>query len=177
VKPILTCAEQVDLLVERGLAVDDRRECTAFLAATNYYRFSGYARYFQEAPDLGGDPFRSGSAVATSTGIVKEGFASRVKALVYLRNRSAHHSRLWHHSMIDAGPTPNNVRNKEKRVVGQFGPRSVIDIVASLDDVASRGQVADPLLPQLIKEYGRHHEFWEGLARPQTPRDHCGAAV
>lgn len=282
-------------MVGRGLAVSDEAACAKFLAATNYYRFSGYARYFQQAPHLGGDDFRPGTtfdeiravyeadealraalvqplarveillrshvarviadehgpygrfleedfytdigdrertvdsclrdidrskdrhilryrdtcgdradysklpvwsaveawsfgtlskaiergaggelsdAVATSIGIAKAGFAYRVKALVYLRNRCAHHSRLWHHSVIDAGPTPNNVRKKAKRLAGQFEHRSVVDVIASLDDMVARSSVADPLLPQLVDQHARESAFWQGLVRPQSPRDH-----
>lgn len=61
VKPNLSVDEQVTLLVSRGLAVDDKVVCAQFLAATNYYRFSGYARYFQQAPHLGNDDFRQGT--------------------------------------------------------------------------------------------------------------------
>lgn len=295
VKPPLSWDEQVDLLVSRGLIVADQTECARFLASTNYYRFSGYARYFQQAPHLGDNSFRPGStfdeiravydadealrttlvtpltrvelmlrshvakviadehgaygryldkdfyteiegreptvisclrdinrskdrhilryrkagvdradysklpvwsaveawsfgtlskvierggqgtlanAVATSTGIAKAGFAYRVRAIVYLRNRCAHHSRLWHHSVLDAGPTPNNVRNKAKRKFGQFESRSVLDVIASLDDMACRTKVADPLLPELFAYYGRNSAFWQGLAKPQSPRDH-----
>lgn len=111
-------------------------------------------------------------AVATSVGVAKAGFAYRVRSLVYLRNRCAHHSRLWHHSVLDAGPTPNNVRSKAKRVVGQFEPRSVLDVIASLDDVAIRGKAADPVLPQVVEQHPRDSLFREGLARPQSPRDH-----
>lgn len=294
-KPPLSWDEQADLLVSRGLIVTDQAECARFLAATNYYRFSGYARYFQQAPHLGDDSFRPGStydeiravydadealrtllvtpltrvelmlrshvarviadeygaygryldkdfytdlgdreptvisclrdinrskdrhilryreagvdradysklpvwsaveawsfgtlskvierggtgtlanAVATSTGIAKAGFAYRVRAIVYLRNRCAHHSRLWHHSVLDAGPTPNNVRKKAKRIAGQFESRSVLDVITSLDDMASRTEVADPLLPELIADYGRDSAFWQGLTKPQSPRDH-----
>ena len=296
-KPSLSWDEQVALMVSRGLAVRDADECARFLAATNYYRFSGYARYFQRAPHLGDDDFRQGvtfddirsvydadealrtmlavplarvelmlrshvarviadeygaygryleegfytevgdreptvesclrdiersrdrhilrykgtggdradyrempvwsaveawsfgtlskvierggrgtvaDSVATSVGVAKAGFAYRVKALVYLRNRCAHHSRLWHHSVIDAGPTPNNVRTKAKKLVGQFEPRSVLDAIASLDDVALRGGVAKPLLPRLVAGYEQDSEFWQGLRKPQNPRDHDG---
>lgn len=287
-------------MVSRGLAVSEEAKCARFLAATNYYRFSGYARYFQRAPHLGDDGFRPGctfeeicavydadealrtalvrplgrveimlrshiarviarviadehgpygryleadfytdvadreptvesclrdiersrdrhilryrgaggdsadfselpvwsaveawsfgtlskaiergaggtlaDSVATSIGVAKAGFAYRVKALVYLRNRCAHHSRLWHHSVIDAGPTPNNVRKKAKREAGQFEPRSVLDVIASLDDMTARGGVARPLLPKLAAEHDRASEFMQGLARPQSPRDHA----
>lgn len=295
-KPSLSWDEQVTLMISRGLGVPDAAECALFLAAANYYRFSGYARYFQKAPHLGDDGFRPGcmfeeiravydadealrialvrplarvelmlrshtarviadehgpygryleqdfytdvgdreptaesclrdiersrdrhilryrgaggdradfselpvwsaveawsfgtlskaiergaggtlaDSVAASIGVAKAGFAYRVKALVYLRNRCAHHSRLWHHSVIDAGPTPNNVRKKAKRKAGQFEPRSVLDVIASLDDMAARGGVADPLLPKLAAEHDRASEFMQGLARPQSPRDHA----
>jgi abortive infection bacteriophage resistance protein len=63
VKPSLSWDEQVALMVSRGLAVDDEAACARFLAATNYYRFSGYARYFQKAPHLGDDDFRPGTTL------------------------------------------------------------------------------------------------------------------
>jgi abortive infection bacteriophage resistance protein len=296
VKPSLSWDEQVALLIERGLAVDDQAACASFLAATNYYRFSGYARYFQNAPHLGHDDFHDGTAfdevrtiyeadetlravlvhplarmevllrahtayvianahgprggyldadfytdpgtreptveaclrdiersnerhilryrnsngsasdysdlpvwsaveawsfgtlskciergakgtladaVATSLGVAKAGFAYRVRSLVYLRNRCAHHSRLWHHSVIDAGPTPNNVRVKAKKLAGQFEPRSVLDVVASLDDMLVRSRTADPVLPQLVRQHDRTSAFWRGLSHPQNPRDHA----
>lgn len=290
-KPRLTVDQQVALLARRDLVIDDESACRTFLVSCNYYRFSGYARYFQRAPHLGDDSFRPGTtfdevrsaydadealrqtlsiplarvelmlrthvarviadahgpyggfleeqfytdvvdveptvesclrdirrskdrhilryrhgddysrlpvwsaveawsfgtlsravergargslaeAVATSAGIARAGFAYRVRSLVYLRNRCAHHSRLWHHSVLDAGPTPNNVRNKAKRLAGQFQPRSILDVVASLDDMASRGNVADPVLPLLVERHSLTPSFWEGLARPQSPRDH-----
>ena len=290
-KPNISWTEQVDLMVKRDLAVTDISACEKFLAATNYYRFSGYARYFQEAPDRGLNNFRPGvtfdeiravynadaalritlfesltqvelmlrshvaraiadghgaygqyleeefytdlrhheptvelclrdidrsrdphilhfrgaspdranysnlpvwsaveawsfgtlskviergaksnlaDAVAESTGIAKAGFAYRVRALVYLRNRCAHHCRLWHHSILDAGPTPNNVRQKAKRSVGQFEHRSVLDVIASLDDMTDRTKIGYPVLPQLVTDHRDNPTFWAGLAQPQS---------
>lgn len=295
-KPSLSWDEQVVLLARRGLAVGDEGKCARFLTANSYYRFSGYMRYFQQAPHLGNDAFGPGAvfdeirgiyeadealrsalaprlaraevllrahvahviandhgpcgryleeafytdvgsgeltvesclrnierskerhilhyttndesspnfsglpvwsaveawsfgtlskciergaqgaladAVATSLGVAKAGFAYRVRALVYLRNRCAHRSRLWHHSVIDAGATPNNVRVKAKRLVGQFDPRSVFDVIASLDDILVRAKVADPMIPELAEQHDRASTFWQGLARPQSPVDHC----
>lgn len=286
-KPGLSLDELVDLMDRRGLIIEDKPSCAAFLAAANYYRFSGYARYFQKAPHCGDNDFRPGTSfgeiravhdadealrtalirplaqvelmlrshvarvisdehgaygdylkrdfyadeptvesclrdldrsrdryidhfrddgdysklpvwsaveawsfgtlskviehggrgtlagsVAASTGIAKAGFAHRVRALVYLRNRCAHHSRLWHHHVIDAGPTPNNVRQRAKRTVGQFEPRSVLDVIASLDDMTSRSCVAEPLLPQLVGARDRAPNFWQGLCSPRRTRDH-----
>jgi len=293
-KPSLSWEAQADLLVERGLAVGDRDACVAFLAAHNYYRFSGYMRYFQKAPHRGDNSFepdtafddiraiydadealrsvlthrlgraevllrthtayviandhgpcsryleddfytdaanseptvesclkdiersrerhilryttasggtpdytslpvwsaveafsfgtlskcieRGGQgtvaeAVANSLGIAKAGLPYRVRALVYLRNRCAHHSRLWNHSVIDAGPTPNNVRVKAKRLAGQFEPRSVLDVIASLDDILVRGKAAEPVLPELLQQHDVKSAFWKGLGHPVNPRD------
>lgn len=297
VKPSLTPNEQVELLRNRGLGIPDEAGCAEFLSAHNYYRFSGYARYFQNAPHDGDDSFRAGvsfseisaiydadqalratlsahlvraelvlrthfarviadsytpysryleesfyidvgegertaesclrdiersrerhilrfaavatasgnpdysklpvwsaveawsfgtlskcierggqgtlaPAVAASMGVAQAGFAYRVRSLVYLRNRCAHHSRLWHHSMIDAGPTPRNVRQRAKRIAGQFEPRAVLDAVASLDDIVLRATGAEPVLPGLVNRYRGHQIFWAGLASPVSPRDH-----
>ena len=294
-KPSLTCTEQVALMAGRGLAIDDERECERFLRANNYYRFSGYARYFQKAPHDGDDSFvpgadfaaireiylgderlrnilvrqlgraeillrthvarviadRHGPAgqfldesfyvevgsgettvaaclrdierskerhilhfkngdgspsdfgqlpiwsaveawsfgtlskciergasgeladeVAESVGAAKAGFAYRVRALVYLRNRCAHQSRLWQHSVVDAGPTPNNVRGRAKRIAGQFGPRSVLDVVASLDDIVVKADAGEAVLPGLVAELSSVVGFWDGLMDPKNPRDH-----
>lgn len=111
-------------------------------------------------------------SVATSVAIAKTGFAHRVKALVYLRNRCAHHSRLWHHSIIGRRAHSEQRAEEAKRLAGQFEPRSVLDVIASLDDMASRGKVAEPLLPRLVARHAREPEFWRGLTRPQSPRDH-----
>lgn len=295
-KPSLSWDAQVALMVERGLVVSDESACAAFLAAHNYYRFSGYMRYFQKAPHTGDNAFRPGTtfdeiraiydadealrsvlaqglaraevllrthtahviandhgpcgryleedfytdaanseptiesclkdiersrerhilrytaaggrapdftalpvwsaveafsfgtlskcierggqgklaeAVATSLGVVKAGFPYRVRAFVYIRNRCAHQSRLWHHSVIDAGPTPNNVRVKAKKIAGQFEPRSVLDVIASLDDILVRGKASDPVLPELVELHDRASAFWKGLGHPVNPRD-CG---
>lgn len=294
-KPSRSWPEQVALMRERQLIVGDHDACARFLAQTNYYRFSGYARYYQQAPHMGENNFVRGTTfdeirriyeadevlrialthplakaelllrshvayviahdhgayasyldesfytdiahreptvetclrdiqrskdrhilryqsrdndrieygllpiwsaveawsfgtlskviergargtiadrVATSIGIAKAGFAYRVKSLVYLRNRVAHHSRLWNHSVIDAGPTPNNVRVKAKRLVGQFEPRSILDTIASLDDMLQRSKVAAPLIPQLLDDYDFPKDFWRGLCKPKNPQDH-----
>jgi abortive infection bacteriophage resistance protein len=290
VKPSLAVEEQVALLMERGLNVSDETECITFLAANNYYRFSGFARHFQLAPGEGENSFRAGTtfeeiraiyeadqdfraelgrpltqielllrahtahviaeqygprgqylekdfytdipgreptvrgclrdirrsserhilhfapdpdnpdfselpvwsaietwsfgtvsrcierggrgelkeAVAASLGITKSGFAKRVRSFVYLRNRCAHHSRLWHHAIIDASPTPPKVRQKAKKLVGQFDARSVLDVIASLDNMLATTTNAEPLLPKLAAQHTQTSEFWQGLARPRN---------
>ena len=60
-KPSLSWEEQVALLIQRGLVIFDTNECARFLAVHNYYRFSGYMRYFQQAPHEGNNVFEPGT--------------------------------------------------------------------------------------------------------------------
>jgi abortive infection bacteriophage resistance protein len=46
-KKPLTYSEQVDLLVSRGLTIEDRAEAEKFLSQVNYYRFSAYRLPFE----------------------------------------------------------------------------------------------------------------------------------
>lgn len=108
-------------------------------------------------------------AIPRASGVAKAGFAYRVRSLVYLRNRCAHLQRLWHHSVLDAGPTPNKVRHRAKWLVGQFGPRSVVDVIASMDDSSVRSEISDPVLPLMAEKYQRDARFWQGMVRPQSP--------
>lgn len=48
----------MDLLVARGLSIPTREDAANFLKRQNYYRFSGYARYFQNAPSNGDPRFK-----------------------------------------------------------------------------------------------------------------------
>lgn len=51
-------------LLERGLVVDDAGRLGVALYNIGYFRLSGYWRYFQEAPHMGDNKFRSGATLA-----------------------------------------------------------------------------------------------------------------
>lgn len=287
--------EQTDLLVERKLTISDLEDCTAFLTRVNYYRFSGYARYFQLDPAYGdntfhpsanfaeirsiyeldhelrtlclaglslvetclrtqfayvfshlaspyGDLFDEASfvdspsdspvtesilrdldrskepyvahfrtadvmnpnvisypkmpvwaavevfsfgtlsrslersknqdipkQVAKNLNVAWEGFTSQVKSFVYLRNRCAHHSRLWNHSVIDAPHIPNNVKNRAKRAHGQFANRSIYVILVALDNFLSRAGLRQGLLLEGESLLARNEEFLSGIRDPTPP--------
>lgn len=103
----------------------------------------------------------------TEYGLGKQGLAYRVRALVYLRNRCAHHSRLWNHYVVDAGPTPSNVRNRAKKRIGQFHPQSVMDVIASLDDVVARTLGERGLLDRVATLAGNDSTYWDGIVSPR----------
>lgn len=62
-KPFLSLEEQVDLLSSRGLDIGNRAAAMAFMHKTNYYRLSGYLRWFQNDPSAGDNGFRPGSSL------------------------------------------------------------------------------------------------------------------
>ena len=64
-KPRLDWGAQVSLLRSRGLVIDDEQQCRAFLMGNNYYRFSGYARYFQKSPEYDDNDFVKGTTFTT----------------------------------------------------------------------------------------------------------------
>lgn len=61
----LSYEEQVDLLHDRGLIITDRASAIEFLSRVNYYRLSGYFRYWQLAPTSGNNHFVEGSSFDT----------------------------------------------------------------------------------------------------------------
>lgn len=247
--------DQVALLKGRHLALDEG-EALGLLRTASYYRLSGYARYFQQGAELGGNDFVAGSTLAdikmiheldgrlrtmlasrlgrvevmlrsqyayavgatkgpygdylddayfgggdAGADVVdaclrdldrsKEPFvrhfcregdddrygdmpvwaAAEVLSFAYLRNRCAHHARLWNHSVIDAGATPNNVRKKTKRRFGNFDGRSVMDVLASLADVLERCGLEDDFLGTVSREFRDHPLFWDGLLWPCAAED------
>jgi len=60
-KPPLTFAQQADLLIGRGLMVDDRERLIRRLSHVNYYRLSGYWHPFQQVDER----FRPGTSFST----------------------------------------------------------------------------------------------------------------
>ena len=46
-KPALTCSQQIDLLISRGLTVADQADAGRFLSQVNYYRLSAYCLPFE----------------------------------------------------------------------------------------------------------------------------------
>ena len=69
-KPRKNLIELIQLLRDRGLAVDPSEEIqlTRFLLDVNYYRASGYWRYFQAAPHLGDNTFKAVRAEVIENG-------------------------------------------------------------------------------------------------------------
>ncbi|CAM2947663.1 Abortive infection bacteriophage resistance protein [Actinomyces slackii] len=74
----------------------------------------------------------------------RDTFASMVKSLVYLRDRIAHHAKIWNHSVADA-PGLGRSRKRIKRRHGQFDDHSTYAVLVVLS---------------LILEQSHLHENW-----------------
>ncbi|MHB2250982.1 Abi family protein [Corynebacterium aurimucosum] len=61
-KEWLSYEQQVELLCQRGMRIDDSAAATEFLSQVNYYRFSGYFRYWQRDPAMGDNRFVEGTS-------------------------------------------------------------------------------------------------------------------
>lgn len=65
IKPSKNLEQMLELLSERGLGFSEseRIRLSRFLLDVNYYRASGYWRYFQQAPHLGDNTFHADATV------------------------------------------------------------------------------------------------------------------
>lgn len=61
-KSWLSYDEQLELLVNRGMRVDDPAVAINALSEVNYYRLSGYFRYWQRNPESGDSTFLEGTS-------------------------------------------------------------------------------------------------------------------
>ena len=107
-------------------------------------------------------------------GLAKSGFPSRLRSIVYLRNRCAHYGRLWNHCVIDAGAVPHNVRNKAKRrlAIGNFTPRSIMDVIVSLDDFLKKMNIRSDFLEQFEQLFMLDNDvFRRGMIDPRSTKD------
>jgi abortive infection bacteriophage resistance protein len=65
-KPHLTLAQQVDLLISRGMAIADRSAAEGYLSTVGYYRLSGYWYPYRE---IAGDPPARSDQFITGTSL------------------------------------------------------------------------------------------------------------
>ncbi|MBY0791133.1 Abi family protein [Corynebacterium pseudokroppenstedtii] len=61
----LSYDQQVELLRQRSMHIDDTAAAAEYLAKVNYYRFSGYFRYWQHDPARGDNQFFEGTSFET----------------------------------------------------------------------------------------------------------------
>lgn len=97
-KKWLSYGDQLELLVRRGMRIEDQSRAEKLLSYVSYYRLSGYFQYWQKDPSYGDDSFIDGTSFERIYGlyeaerklssVAKEWLA---KCEILLRTRFAHH--------------------------------------------------------------------------------------
>ncbi|WP_054952862.1 Abi family protein [Flaviflexus massiliensis] len=82
-KPFKSTNQLVELLRdERGLEIDDHDTAVSYLRRTNYYRFTGYSRYFQLDPACGNNKYRDGTSFEQITELIRRDDELRMQLFV-----------------------------------------------------------------------------------------------
>lgn len=111
--------------------------------------------------------------IAQSLNASRKTLPSQVRSFVYLRNRCAHNSKLWNHSVLDVPGLLSNIERRAKKTYGKFSDHSVFKILVAIDDLATKSGIekdwlanqinplleANQLLSAGIKNPARYGEF------------------
>jgi len=113
---------------------------------------------------------RSGvlAAVADGMKISHTVLARQVRSFVYLRNRIAHHARLWNHSVLDAPKIMPNISRRAKKAYRSFDDRSIYKILVALDGVCANSKLKANWLEEEIEPFLSEHPLLAmGVATPR----------
>lgn len=111
--------------------------------------------------------------MAQSLNTSRRTLPSQVRSFVYLRNRCAHGSKLWNHSVLDVPGLMPRIERKTKKAYGDFSDHSVYKILVAIDDLAFKSGIekdwlkrqinplleVNPLLSAGLKCPARYGEF------------------
>lgn len=126
-KKPLTFDEQLDKLVAHGMIITDREKAKDILKRVNYYRFTGYALQFRQAPS--GSDYIVGTAFETVyhlykvDEILRDTFRRYIeKAEVYYRTQIA-----YGFSIAKCTETPYDQHYDENNFYNKKGYREVME--------------------------------------------------
>jgi len=146
-KPARTVSEQLDLLTSRGLVLGgaDPEVLSRMLTDDNYYRLSGYWRYFQADPRNGDDAFVPGASLAGIKTVYE--FDRRLR------------------SLLSTGLADLEVTFRSRlayAVATLVTPTSYLDRAFYSDETARRGgrkiSLRDDLITEIRRELSRSRE-------------------
>lgn len=107
-------------------------------------------------------------AIAESLGVSRATLPSQVRSFVYLRNRVAHSSRLWNHSVLDVPGLLPNTSRRAKRNHRQFDDHSIYKIFVALEYVARGVNLDDDWLSRVVDPILDHNRLLAaGICTPK----------
>lgn len=89
--------------------------------------------------------------IADEISVSRTVLAGQVKSFVYLRNRIAHHARLWNHSVLDAPMIMPKTKRRVFRDRCNFESRSIYAVLVALDGMLSSSRMEHGWLSQTIE--------------------------
>lgn len=105
--------------------------------------------------------------VADSMNTSRKMLPGQVRSFVYLRNRVAHCSRLWNHSVSDVPGLQPKTSRRVKRMCRNFTEHSVYKILVALDDVASRSGIRSEWLLSVVEPaLDKYPLLAQGITQP-----------
>ena len=104
--------------------------------------------------------------IAESIGIPQSYLPQIIKSFVYLRNRCAHHSRLWNHSVIDAPSLPPQIKRRAKKR-RQYENRSVYQVLVAIDYFLDRSKLKKKWLDAVVEPILLDERYSDVICDPQ----------
>lgn len=104
--------------------------------------------------------------IAESIGVPQSKLPRIIKSFVYLRNRCAHHARLWNHSVTDAPSLPKKVKiHAQKR--RQYKNRSVYQVLVAMDYFLDRSELQKKWLEAVVEPILVDKRYLDGICDPR----------
>lgn len=108
------------------------------------------------------------SMVCESLGAGKGQLAPQLRSFVFLRNKSAHFSRIWNLFVQDPPAVANKAKQQAKKKIGQYDGNSVLAVIVALDDFLKKARIVDDFLSRYSNQFSDVQEFHQGIAHPRN---------
>lgn len=97
----------------------------------------------------------------------RDDLSKQLRAFTQIRNRCAHHSRLWNISTTDQPSVqPKIKRDAKKALGGQYEPNSVFAVIVAMDNYLTRAKIQTNFLAEFLELVEENHRYLLGITKP-----------
>ena len=144
-----------------GVPIAEAWRSLPIWAAVEVFSFGTLSRSIEASQKMGVT-----KQIAESIGVPQSHLPQIIKSFVYLRNRCAHHSRLWNHSVIDNPSLPKKVKiHAQKR--REYENRSVYQVLVAVDYFLDRSKLQKKWLEAVVEPILLDERYSDGICAPQ----------
>lgn len=148
-----------------GVPIAEAWRSLPIWAAVEVFSFGTLSRSIEASQKMGVT-----KQIAESIGVPQSYLPQIIKSFVYLRNRCAHHSRLWNHSVIDAPSLPPQIKRRAKKR-RQYVNRSVYQVLVAIDYFLDRSKLQKKWqkkwLEAVVEPILLDERYSDGICDPQ----------